>query len=171
MENTQTFLYDKTWAFQYFVVKSVAPTWKDPILETINSFSHLAVGWDYGEGVPTASGVGRLASDVYSLGKLNAFSTEVLPTTEGGISVIFQRGDCFLDVTVYADLTMSARIERGIGSEYTVEMESDNVSKLDIIHLLEKTTAIYRKCSLSEPYPIANTVSVSNDSNPIVLSP
>lgn len=137
---------------------------KDPTLLKIESLQDLPEGWDYGQGVPSSKSVARKAKQIFSLAKLRGFKSEALPTTGGGIIMVLSKGDFFLDVVVNPDLSLDVRIEKGIGSEFEVLFEDEDVSKADVLNLLNDTKRLYLECLSSAPYTKASIVHPNIDS-------
>lgn len=136
----------------------------DPTVQKILSFESLPKGWDYGQGVPSNKSVSRRALEILSLAKLQGFQSEALPATDGGVIMVLSKGDYFLDVSIDPDLTLNARIEKGIGSEYEVLWESEDVSKADVYNLLIQTKELYLECPSSVPYTKTSIALPSADS-------
>lgn len=131
---------------------------QDTVALKINSFQSLPKGWDYGQGGPCEIYVVKKALEILSLAKLQGFSSEAQPTTEGGILMIFSKEDHFLDVLINSDTTLDVRIEKGSGSDFEVLLEEEDVSKADVLNFLIKTKRLYLECHLSALSTKENTV-------------
>lgn len=137
---------------------------KDETLLKIESFLTLPIGWDYGQGVPSTKNVTRKAKQIFSLAKLKGFSSEALPKTDGGIIMVLAKGEFFLDVVIKPDLTLDVRIEKGIGEEYEVLFEDEDVAKADVLNLLMHTKGLYSEWLSSALYTKENIAYPSTDS-------
>lgn len=142
------------------------PVIRDKIIEKIESFATLPVGWDYGEGVPASKLVIRKAFIISNYRFFfPSFRTNARPTTEGGIIVTLFLRDHFLDITINPNLKMDLRYEIGIGENYYVEHEEGNVSEDKIFEYL---SIIREKCILSELYTSGSMLKTSGDLEVIV---
>lgn len=133
----------------------------DRVIEKIQSFSDLEIGWDYGKGIAPDLLVIEYAIYLYNKFKKIGFNVDVTPITQGGITLIFYMGDNFIDIRIKGNQQIDLRKEVGIGVDYEVINEEEHVTIDRIEEMLNET---YSQCNLLEPYTSRNTFQVSEDS-------
>lgn len=129
----------------YNLTQEFYPAWKsasqeldnnDLVLEELNSFADLDEGWSYGEGKPIDSIVINKAKRVYKIGKYFLKTVNVFPGVDGSILVVFHTQDHSIEVSVNEDLTLNVVIEKGIGFDFQVIKEKDNIELKSIENIL-----------------------------------
>jgi len=143
-----------------FFIESHIDKIQDKTIEKIESFRELLEGWDYGIGKPASENLVEFAIELYQGFKNHGLQADATPRTDGGITLIFYKGDHFIDVIINIDYTLSLRKEVGIGADYSVEFEEENVSIKRINNIL---TEIYWQCSSLEPSISKSMFPVSED--------
>lgn len=115
----------------------------DRVIDIINAYSTLEEGWDYGEGSPIKKRIIDLAIHYHCWAKSLGFLTEPHPCADGAISLTFhlEGKDHFLDVRIGNDASIEVQYEIGIGVEYDIVSEEENVVEQQITKLLNQVKA------------------------------
>lgn len=101
----------------------------------IRELRSLSRGWDHGSGIaikePVLDALARLLIAGQHL------APQVFPADDGGAAISFSLGDeDFLEVEVNADGTFCASLERGIGPEYDVIWEKENLDEAAALRMI-----------------------------------
>ena len=84
-----------------------------PTKRRIELFAQMDKGWDYGKGLPFASGVVSLALRVHKAMVANGFySTDAFPSPSGEIVVTLYSGNNYVEMEVRPDLLLNFTWER-----------------------------------------------------------
>lgn len=100
----------------------------DDIIKKIKSFANLENGWDFGQGVVPCDEVIGSAIQLYNLGVIQGFEMSARPETNGGIIIGFSVEDDFIYVTVNDNSTFDLVYEKGIGANYDIIVDEEDVS-------------------------------------------
>ncbi len=139
---------------------------KDIVKMEIDSLSKLPYGWDFGSGETIGLLVVDKALEVYEQTNLMGFKIQSFPRSDGGITLSYALKDNFLDVIINPNLTLDLVQEKGIGANYEIVSEEDNVSITDlkkVLHLI-----LSSECPSFELYQSGNTTKTKKDSKAIV---
>lgn len=138
----------------------------DKTIQKMYSFENLELGWDFGIGEPPNKGIIKSAIDIYNIGLANGFNGDAFPETMGGIILNLFIGDNFIYVTINKNFSLDIRYEKGIGEDYDILYEKENVSQSHIISVLNKINPAWL---LSEPYTSENMTPIVGDL-PVIYS-
>ena len=119
----------------------------------------LEKGWNYGQGDVIDDSIIKQALQVYKFGKDQGFDAEVFPIINGGIEISFIKGNNALDITINPDTIMDLTWEQGIGQDYEVLDEKENVDFEDLNYFFNK---IREECLSSESF-IYETITPINE--------
>jgi len=102
--------------------------WDNKIIDKILSFGNLPKGWDFGYGVPASNDTIATAICLARYGTLQGFNINARPETSGGIILSFFIDDDFIDLTIYPNNRYDIRHEKGIGEDYDILFDAENIS-------------------------------------------
>lgn len=136
------------------------------INDKIASFRELNNGWDYGLGVPTTKETVNIAQSIAQIGKAKNFGIDAFPATDGGIVLNLYIEEDFIYVTINPNASLDLRHEKGIGEDYDIIEDIENISLEEII---EHLNAIYIKCFSSELYTSRSMIQPPSGSQAKVL--
>lgn len=128
---------------------------EDPIERTIRAIGRLPEGWEFGRGRPSPAHVVNAAIAFYrdALTVFRLAASEVAPGSEGAIVLTYEApDDTFIDVTVNLDLSYDWRIEKGVGVNYDVEHEDEDVSAMLALVWLKHRIPAEPECALQETF-------------------
>lgn len=101
-------------------------------VDTIKGYSFFKPGWDFGEGKSFSHEVIEKAIGLVERGEAYGFLTEAFPEAVGAITVSFVNGSYCLDISVNFDLTFDVQYEFGVGDEYRVLTQVDNIQESEL---------------------------------------
>lgn len=137
------------------------------VVDKIKGFSHLPNGWDFGHGESPSADVITQAIAIYQSGLLLGFKGDARPETKGGVILNLFTGDDFVYITINSNGQFDIRHEKGIGADYEILDDRQNVSLNRIYKTLQNLT---NKCILSEPYMSISTTQIVEDFQVIALN-
>ncbi len=140
----------------------------DSSIKKINSFAQFNEGWDFGEGKRFENDVIRKAIEINALGRTYQFDSNALPNSNGDIIINLFIKDDFILITIKADSSLYLSHEKGIGEQYEIIYEKENVSIEEISNYLN---VISEKCISLERYISKNTTLPEEDLEVIVSRP
>lgn len=116
----------------------------DKVFDEIRSYAKLPIGWDFGDGDPISQYIITLAEALADIGIKHGYELGSCPQADGGISISFyQMPDECVDITIEPpDMEQekqlySIRHEKGIGSEYDILYEKENMELEEMIVYLD----------------------------------
>ena len=101
-------------------------------VDTIKGYSSFKGGWDFGEGKPFSREVIEKAISLVEKGEAYGFLIEAFPEVVGAITVSFVNGSHCLDISVNSNLTFDIQYEIGIGDEYQVLIQIDDIQESEL---------------------------------------
>lgn len=135
------------------------------VIDKIKRFNQLPYRWDFGVGEAPSKEIIKDAIGIYQYGLLLGFNGDARPETDGGVILNLYTGDDFIYLTIKKDGGIDLRHEKGIGVEYEIKEDIENVSFESISKTL---TNLKAQCFSSELYTTQNTTSSLEDSQAIV---
>jgi|AntRauTorcE11897_2_1112592.scaffolds.fasta_scaffold23325_1 hypothetical protein len=108
------------------------------VLNKLNGFADLNEGWSFGEGRPIKLDVIEKAKKLFKIGNFFVPDADVFAGTDGCVLVVFYVNNISLEFTVNEDLSVDASIEEGIGFNFDVTSESENITLREAEHILNK---------------------------------
>jgi len=136
------------------------PTEEDVEIERMKSFSDLGSGWDFGDGEAPSQYVIERAIQTYLCGLNLGYNASVRPETSGGIVIGFFIKDNFVDVTVKENSLFDIRYEKGIGANYNILDDQENITMEEVSLILK---SVQQKCFLLEPFTSVNMIPTEDD--------
>ncbi len=128
------------------------------VIDKIKSFSSLQLRWDFGQGEPPSNESIQQAIGIYQFGLLLGFNGDARPETDGGVILNLFIDDNFVYLTIKKDGGIDLRYEKGIGVNYEIIQDRENVSFERISKTLQK---IKKQCFLSELYTSKNMTPIA----------
>jgi hypothetical protein len=111
---------------------SKASATDNPVTQTIRSFGLLEDGWDFGVGAPATKEVIEKALFLHKLGSGRGLRSNAFPGTDGEINIAFYFGADTIEVRVNTDLSLNLTHERGIGPDFDIIDDRENIELRDI---------------------------------------
>lgn len=130
------------------------------VIQKIKSFGDLQMGWDFGEGYPANQEVINKSISILIFGSLCGFNYDARPATNGGIILNFFIADNFIYVQINPNNTYDLRYEKGIGENYEILADNENMPLQEILKTL---TNIKELWFLSGLYTSTNMMKTVED--------
>lgn len=137
------------------------------VIEKIYSLSTLKEGWAYGEGVPASKEAIKNAIQLFKIGVALGFEVDARPEINGDVILNLFLKDNFVYITCKEGELFDLRYEKGIGQDYDIIDEKEDISLGAIINHLNH---LREKWFLLELYHLPNTTPTARDSQVIVLT-
>ncbi len=159
------------WRCDWHLDNSCLPSYDNAITRKIKSFKCLKFGWHFGEGVPASDEVVDATINLFTqLGlRLNfevGLVVNALPEINGGVILSYGLGEDFVELLVHSDLSVDLVQERGLGVNYDVIEEEEN---LDINNIALILSYLKKICNSSEPY-ISNSMILTKSDSQVTAS-
>lgn len=121
----------------------------------IKELQKLEAGWDFGEGEAIPDEVGAASLEIAEMGLTLGLKADVRPTAEGGIIVSLFYSDHFLFITVKRDGFFDVTYEKGIGVNYDIRENKENLNSTAIRKYIMQWVSLER-------YIFSNTIKTPN---------
>lgn len=134
---------------------SASSSYLNKIKLQIEDLQKLGAGWDFGEGEAISDEVGAASIEIAEMGLTLGLKAGVRPLTEGGIVVTLFYSDHFLFTTVKPDGNFDVSYEKGIGVNYDVLDNKENLTLTAVRKYIIQWVS-------SERYTFLNTIKTRN---------
>ncbi len=121
----------------------------------IKEFQKLKAGWDFGEGETISDVIGTASLEIAEMGLMLGLKADARPTTEGSIIINLFYSDHFLFITVKSDGFFDVTYEKGVGVNYDILDNKENLSSTAIRKYIMQWVS-------SERYTFSNTIKTQN---------
>jgi len=128
------------------------------VYSRIKDLSNLQDGWDFGSGYAPSREVIENTCYIFNHFERREFEYEVSPTSSGGVKIIANIGEDFLDLTINPNLTIDLTHEHGFGVNFETIYQKDGVS-MEEIELYLNLLSI-QSCFLLGRYTLENSVNL-----------
>lgn len=126
------------------------PKFKDELIEDIELYGSLPLGWAFGEGDLISQTVITRSVEIYLTCKSLSIDVEPHPNEDGTITLIAYISDNFLEIEVTDGNYLSLRYAKGKGTAYTVLERNKVIHVNQIENELKEMALRCNKNSLSE---------------------